>query len=203
MGPVDKADADNARERICDIVLTLRAMGPDDDIEKACALFGEERDDAGKDDVEKTPSRGFRRASENEEETNIVLIFRGNGEITDSAAVLFCNSEKNAVQCCEFMNSLKTKGGTFIYARRAEQMVEYETENPLLVRFDQLFDCGEEVLGRALAKAGYETIEYKMSMIGTMKVKMARERITQAVISVDRKMKKGACNGMYGEILKD
>jgi flagellar motor switch protein FliG len=244
-GPVDKADADNARERICDIVLTLKAMGSDDDMEKAFALFGEEKDYAGKDDSEKTPSGGFRRADVEEElneETNMVLIFRGNGEITDSAAVLFCDSEKNAIQCCEFMNSLKTKDGTFIYARRAEQMVEYETEKPLLVRFDQIFDCGEEVLGRALAKAGYETIitaikgldpharekiltnipewmeerlqaeleniknisrEYKMSTSGTMKVKLARERIVQAVISVDRKMKKVACNGMYGEILKD
>jgi flagellar motor switch protein FliG len=244
-GPVDKADADEARERICDIVLSLKAMGSDDDMEKSFALFGEEKDDVGKDDSEKTPSCGFRRADVEEElneETNMVLIFRGNGEITDSAAVLFCDSEKKAIQCSAFMNSLKTKDGRFIYARRAEQMVEYETEKPLLVRFDQIFDCDEEVLGRALAKAGYETIitaikglyplarekiltnvpewmeerlqaelenikniskEYKMSMIGTMKVKMARERIVQAVISVDRKMKKRASNGMYGEILKD
>jgi hypothetical protein len=155
MGPVDTVDTENAREQILGIYDAHRAMGVGTDIEKAFALFSGKEDEAAKDKLEKPPVCKFRDA---EEEINIVLLFQGTGQITNTVSVLLCDSKKNAVRCCEFMNALKTGDGTFIYARRAEQMVEYETEKPLLVRFDQIFDCDEEILGRALAKSGYGTI---------------------------------------------
>jgi hypothetical protein len=37
-------------------------------------------------------------------------------------------------------------------------MVEYEPEKPLLTRFEQLLDYNGDILGKALARAGYGTI---------------------------------------------
>jgi type I site-specific restriction-modification system R (restriction) subunit len=46
-------------------------------------------------------------------------------------------------------------------------MVEYETEKPLVVRFDRIFDYKDGILGSALAQVGYKTIIQAMKGLDT------------------------------------
>ena len=86
------------------------------------------------------------------EENKIVLVFRGaEGEarslqvapnnIADTVSISIFDTSEAADNFCDFINELKPEKGTFIYARHAEEIVEYETTKPLLVCFDQIFMC--------------------------------------------------------------
>jgi len=76
---------------------------------------------------------------------HLILVFRTAGTAADYVSVyLFDEYDRydSAYHFCENLNSLKTNEGFFIYAKHADQMVEYEITKPLLVYFDQIFDYG-------------------------------------------------------------
>ncbi|MDR1802657.1 MAG: hypothetical protein LBQ94_03540 [Treponema sp.] len=73
------------------------------------------------------------------EENNIVLVFRGSNDIAGTVSISLFDTYEAADNFCDYLNNLKPEKGTFIYARHAEEMVEYETTKPLLVCFDQIF----------------------------------------------------------------
>ena len=69
------------------------------------------------------------------------MVFRGSNNIAGAVSVSLFDTSEAADNFCDFMNDLKTGKDTFIYARHAEEMVEYETTKPLLVCFDQILKC--------------------------------------------------------------
>ena len=74
---------------------------------------------------------------------HLVLVFYGIGTAADRVSVyLFDEYDRydSADHFCEYLNSLETNDGSFIYAKHADQMVEYETTKPLLVSFDQIYE---------------------------------------------------------------
>jgi hypothetical protein len=73
------------------------------------------------------------------ENNNIVLVFRGSNDIASAVSVSLFDTYEAADNFCKYLNELKPEKGTFIYARHADEMVEYETTKPLLVCFDQIF----------------------------------------------------------------
>jgi hypothetical protein len=241
MGPVDKTDTDNARRVIMDAYDTIMAMGSDEKIEKVFAeCSGKNTKKEG--ETDENSGNDF-WADYDREKTYIVLVMRGVQDIAERVSVMLFDTEESANNCCELVNKLKTANGFFVYARRAEQMVEYETEKPLLVRFDRIFDYKDEILGKALAKVGYSTIikaikgldarsrekilltvpewmeekvlselermkevskEFKCSISGMTGTKLAQQSIVDAMIAIDRKIKKDRHSGSgFGEVVKD
>ena len=71
----------------------------------------------------------------------IILVFRGTETIAGYVSVYLFDKYLCADNFCNYLNKLKQEKGIFIYARYADQMVEYETVKPLLVCFDQIFEC--------------------------------------------------------------
>jgi hypothetical protein len=78
--------------------------------------------------------------SSNTDRNHIILVFRGAGALCESVSIYLFEEDNSAENFCNYLNSLKQESSNFIYARHAEQMVEYETVKPLLVRFDQIFE---------------------------------------------------------------
>jgi len=87
-----------------------------------------------------------------EHEDNIVLLFRGCGDNAENVTISLFDSYGLADDFCHMINELKTGKNNFLYARHAEQMIEYEIKKPLLVQFDQIFEL-EKLLGK------YQTIK--------------------------------------------
>jgi hypothetical protein len=118
MDPVDESDIENARQLILDTYSFLF----DGNIYKPFAGFAK------------------RKNKKPEERNNIVLVFRGSGDIAGSISVFLFDTYESAKDFCYNLNELKLAKGLFIYARHAEPMVEYEITKPLLISFDQLFE---------------------------------------------------------------
>ncbi|GHT87422.1 hypothetical protein FACS1894137_14720 [Spirochaetia bacterium] len=231
MGPVNQEDSVMMKQVISNTCFSVMSKGVEERIEKQFAVSSSEKD-------EDEDSGGLWREYD-EEKNHAVLTFTGVVGVCKKAAVMLFDSKKSAFQYCETINNLHTAGDVFVYAQRAEQMVEYETEEPLLTRFDQIFYYDDVILGKALAKVGYKTIidavkgldtrsrekvlmalpdylekkvldelesrlkmtkEYKGSFSRMMEVKFARQRIVNALITIDRKMKNGEKYGFYGEV---
>jgi hypothetical protein len=235
MDPVDRSYADYAKQSVLDTYNSIVYMSETDhEFGKTIESYSKEANEAG----DEQPDSRF--VNDNEEKSFPVLVFRGTGEITERVTVLLFDSTKSASQCCEFMNNLKMRNGVFIYARRAEQMVEYEIKKPLLVRFDQIFDYDDRIIGHALAgRISTGTIisavkgldnrsrekilnnlhdwqeekviaeledrkklskEYKTFFGTAMETILARQKIVDTIIALDRKSKK---HGLPFEVLKD
>ena len=99
-----------------------------------------------------------------------VLVFRGTGSIADRVSVSLFNTYEAADNYCTFLNDLKPVKGAFVYARHAEQMLEYEIIKPLFVRFDQIFEflkfhgySGHLIIRDALKKFAPETIFHALN----------------------------------------
>jgi hypothetical protein len=153
MGPVDISDAGHAKQSVLDTYYSIIYMSETDhEFGKTIEAYSKETNE----DRDEQPDSRF--ADDDEEKSFPVFVFRGTGEIAERVTVLLFDSIKNASQCCEFMNKIKMRNGVFIYARRAEQMVEYEIEKPPLVRFDQIFDYNDIIIRHALARVRAGTI---------------------------------------------
>jgi hypothetical protein len=227
MGPVDKEDTDLAKLLVMEAYETSQTNYSDEKIKNAFA------ENSGNDFW----------ADYDREKTYIVLVMRGIHDVAGYVSIMLFDTEESANNCVDFINKLKPSNGFFVYARRAEQMVEYETEKPLLVSFDKIFDYADEILGKALAKTGYNTVikaikgldarskekivttlpewmeEKVLSELETMKevskkhkysfssmteTRLARQNIVDAMIGIDRKIKKGRRSDFgVGEVLKD
>jgi hypothetical protein len=156
MGPVDKEDSDIAKSAITSVYDAVDAMGNDEKIKNAFAAFSCKKTDV-KEKADEN-SGGVFWSNDDKDKTYIVMVIRGINDIAECISVMLFDTEENANNCREFINNLKTTDDFFVYARRAEQMVEYETEKPLLVSFDRIFDYDDTVLGIALAKTGTRTV---------------------------------------------
>jgi hypothetical protein len=151
MGPVDKVNSDIAKNAITDVYESVNVMEGNEKIKSAFAGFSKKPADfKEKEDVFWTDY--------DKDKAYIVLVMRGADDIAERISVMLFDTEESANNFCEFINKLKPANGFFVYARRTEQMVEYEIEKPLLVQFDKIFDYREGVLGQALAEVGWKTV---------------------------------------------
>jgi hypothetical protein len=122
MDPPAEEDIEDSRQRIMDIYQDLVA----DTFNETAAAY-------------KTANEKIvEQHGERYEENNMVLVFRGSNDIADTVSVSLFDTYDAADNFCNFLNGLKPDKG-FIYARHADEMVEYETTKPLLVCFDQIF----------------------------------------------------------------
>jgi hypothetical protein len=119
--PVNESDEESARQVIVDIYDDLII---EDRFDDAFIRYKCQREDK----------------NTNADRNYIVLIFRGTGTIAQTVAVYLFEEYYSAENFCSYLNNLEQEEDCFIYAKYAEQMVEYETEKPLLVLFDQLFE---------------------------------------------------------------
>jgi hypothetical protein len=90
-------------------------------------------------------SKKSKNQDDSGDKNHLVLVFRGAGTVADHVSVyLFDEYDRydSADHFCEYLNSLETNDGSFIYAKHADQMVEYETTKPLLISFNQIFEYG-------------------------------------------------------------
>jgi hypothetical protein len=176
MGPLDEGEVQYARQSVIDAYTAANALECDARIE---AIYADNlKSRIGAEDAEKDGSpdwAGFR--DYDEEKTHAALVFRGRDDLAEKVSVLLFDSEKSAAQFCLTLNRLPAAKGAFIYARRAEQMVEYETEPPPVRSFDRIFDCGDDILGRSLARAGYKTVINAVKGLD----KRSREKIFSAL----------------------
>jgi hypothetical protein len=156
IGTIEKTYTDNARSVIMEAYDTARALDYDEKIEEIFAECSQKNKKSEEQTTENTRNDFW--TNYDEEKTYIVLVMRGAANIAERVSVMLFDTAEGATNCCEFLNKLKPSGDFFIYARRVEQMVEYETEKPLLVRFDKIFDYDDKILGTALAQVGYGTI---------------------------------------------
>jgi hypothetical protein len=234
MGPVDVSVAALAKQSVLDTYNSVVYMSETDhEFGTTIEAYSKKTNEGG----DEQPDSGF--VNDDEEKTFPVLVFRGTGETAERVTVLLFDSKKSASQCCEFMNNIKTGNGVFIYARRAEQMVEYEIKKPPLVRFDQIFDYDDRIIGHALAGIGAGTIiaalkgldkrsrekllnnlpdwqeekimaeledrkklskKYTTFFGRAMETTLARQKIVDAIIAIDRKSKKHKLPG-EGEVV--
>jgi hypothetical protein len=90
-------------------------------------------------------SKKIKNQDDSGDKNHLVLVFRGTGMVADCVSLyLFDKYDRydSADHFCEYLNNLETNDGSFIYAKHAEQMVEYETTKPLLISFNQIFENG-------------------------------------------------------------
>jgi flagellar motor switch protein FliG len=129
-------------------------------------------------------------------EKYIALVLRGKKEIADAVSAAAFDSMDTRTNFCEFVNKLKSSGGSFIFAREAAQMVEYETTKPVLIRFDNLARWDGFITGTALRKVDCDTIasalrgldeEFRETIIGNLPHRMADTVIN--LINMDEKSK--------------
>ena len=154
IGPVSKSDLEGARQVIMDIVnrLSLRASNASITMYEKIAK------------MKKTDKKKHFIAEK--EENNIVLVFRGYGEIADYLSVSIFDTHTDADNFCNFLNELKPDKDGFIFARHAAQMVEYEITKPLLIRFNQILEyyrlynesLGLRIIRETLKKFKSETL---------------------------------------------
>jgi len=156
MGPIDKEDSDIAKSAITGIYDAVDVTVNDEKIKNAFTAFSWKKADT-KEKTDENSGEVF-WSDHDQDRTYIVMVIRGINDIAERISVMLFDTEENANNCCEFINKLKTAGDFFVYARQAEQMVEYETEKPLLVNFDRIFNYDDAVLTNALAKAGARTV---------------------------------------------
>jgi len=102
-----------------------------------------------------------------EERNNIVMVFRGSGNIADSVSISIYETYHLADGLCNYLNELETEKGRFIYARHIKPMVEYEITKPLLIRFEQILEhngkihnehCNILIIKEALKNFGTYTL---------------------------------------------
>jgi hypothetical protein len=126
MGFVPETDIEDARQIILDIYFYDVAGDP----------YG-----FMSDIYEKAKNSDKKEPFDSDEERNhIVFVFQGSGNIADKVSVSLFDTYQAADNYCDFLNDLKPQKGTFVYARHAGQMVEYDVEKPLLAGFDQIFE---------------------------------------------------------------
>jgi hypothetical protein len=104
--------------------------------------------------------------ADSDDRDHIILVFRGAGTVADCVSVYLFDEYDSADNFRDYINDLRTDNGSFLYARHAELMVEYETTKPLLVSFDQIFeyirlheDFSEDIIFKeAFRKFNHKTI---------------------------------------------
>jgi hypothetical protein len=156
MGPQNKTNTDIAKNLITNAYESLRTMGIDERIEN---IFSENI--RKKNQSTETTDGDYDNnlwADYDMKKLHVVMVLRGIHDMAETISVMLFDTKESAHNCCEFINKLKTTDGFFVYARQAEQMVEYETEKPLLVHFDRIFDCSDNILEKALAQVGCDII---------------------------------------------
>jgi len=126
LGPVNETDIENARQVTLDIYHGLPPT------ENKFEKMWEEHKPL------KENNTGKRSDSDGRD--HIVLLFRGADGSADYVSAYLFDEYDNADNFCNYMNSLKQDKGSFLYAKYADQMIEYETTKPLLVSFDQIFE---------------------------------------------------------------
>ena len=124
MDPVSESEIEDIKQHILDIYHCLTTETYD----KSIAAY---------ENLKKKGKKG-KANCENPNE-HIVLVFRGTGSIAEKVSVSLFDTYESACNFCDFLNELKTDKDVFVYARHAEQMLEYETK-PLFVRFDQILE---------------------------------------------------------------
>jgi hypothetical protein len=123
------------------------------DIEKAMQIALDIYDDVNMENrfdeawarYEKSKESKIKNQDDPGDSNHLVLVFHGAGTVADYVSVyLFDEYDRydSADHFCEYLNNLETNDGSFIYAKHAEQMVEYETTKPLLISFNQIFEYG-------------------------------------------------------------
>jgi len=90
---------------------------------------------------------------------HIVLITRENSERVTHVSVYLFDEYDNADNFCHFLNGNVPDKGSFLYARHADQMIEYETTKPLLISFDhiQIFELSR--LGPGIIREVFKKIK--------------------------------------------
>jgi hypothetical protein len=110
--------------------------------------------------------KAAKKSQPDQDSPQIVLVFHGADDTADKVSVTIFDSCESADNFRDFINNLKPDKNEFVYARRAEETVEYEITRPLLIRFNQLFDypifsnkyIGGIIIREALNKFSPETL---------------------------------------------
>jgi hypothetical protein len=157
MGPVTESDIENARQLILDIYDDLTR---ENKFDEAWMSYRNLKESNAKNQTDN-------------DRNHIVLVFRGAGDAADFVSVYLFDDADNADQFCRYLNGLEPDKGSFFYAMRADQMVEYETTKPLLASFDKIFELsrvhGEGyaaiIIREALKKFSIETLSQALSSL--------------------------------------
>jgi hypothetical protein len=176
-GPVTESDIEDARQMILDTYFVNNSDGVFKDLAAAYRM-------SKKIDRKNQPELDWER-------NYIVLVFRGTDSIADSVSLSLFNTYQAADNFCNFLNDLKPAKGTFVYARHAEQMLEYEIIKPLFVRFDQIFEflkfhgySGHLIIRDALKKFAPETLFHALNGMDKRSRELIMRRLP--VKTVDR-----------------
>jgi len=144
-GPVNEADIENARHITLDIFEDVNIETPKFD--EAWEQYKNLKE--------------YRKKQENSGgENHIVLVFRGAETDADFVSVYLFDEEDDAENFCNYLNYLEPDKESFLYAKYAEQMTEYETKKPALVSFDKIFKYSGryDIFREALKKFDPRTI---------------------------------------------
>lgn len=123
MDPVTESDIKNARQIFLDV---YEDVSRENRFDEAWARYKKENKIKNQEDFS---NKG-----------HIVLVFCGAETAADSVSVYLFDKYESADGFCNYLNALRPDKGSFVYARHADQMIEYDTTKPLLVSFDQIFE---------------------------------------------------------------
>jgi len=86
--------------------------------------------------------KSIKEQTASDDRNHIVLVFRGDENVAGFVSVYLFDEYDNADTFCFFLNGDVPDKGSFLYARHADQMIEYETTKPLLISFHpiQIFE---------------------------------------------------------------
>jgi hypothetical protein len=154
MSTVDKSELETAKQEVLAICLSARMM------ENASGSVGKTIGEYASEKEEETEPLLLRNVIRDydKENTHAVLVFSGTGEIANTVSVALFDTPKSVDNFCDFINALKAAPGSFIYAQRAEQMVEYQITRPLITRFARILDYPDWIVSAALARVGVATV---------------------------------------------
>jgi hypothetical protein len=154
MGTVDKSELETAKQEVLAICLSVTMMEKDDyAVGKTIEEYASEKEEETEPLLLRDVIRDYEK-----ETTYAVLVFSGTGEIANTVSVTLFASPKSADNFCDFINALKAAPGSFIYAQRAEQMVEYQITKPLVTRFARILNYPDWIVSAALARVGVATV---------------------------------------------
>jgi len=151
MDPVTESDIENARQIFLDV---YEDVSRENRFDEAWARYRNKKENKTKDQ------------EDSGDKNHIVLVFCGDETVADCVSVYLFDKYENADGFCNYLNALEPDKGSFVYARHAEQMIEYETTKPLLISFDQIFEYsrihgkfdGALIIREALKKFSSKTI---------------------------------------------
>ena len=126
LGQVNESEIENARKLILNI---YNGLSPE-----------KHRFDEMREGYKKFKGKNIKKHTYLKNENNIILVFHGTGTAANRVSVFLFDNYNNAVNFCTYFNNLKPGKEFFIYARHADQMIEYETTKQFLLSFDQIFE---------------------------------------------------------------